>query len=255
MQSQYFDHHVSYITTAIKNRDCSVVGTGFFYRVDFETEKRSKILLISNKHVLKATQYNPYITLNCKTDNDTPDFGNTITFSGFENLCVIHPDIKVDLGCVDVSKITHENVYSKFLHSQLLREIDYSRIAQGNEVKFIGYPLGYYDNINNLPLLRRGVIASVPEVDFQGESKIIIDAPVYEGSSGSPVFVDWDNKYTLLGVISDTMKSEIAHGIHETIGLGVVIKQRNVIDLINYFKAYVLESIELTNQHIPVSSS
>ena len=81
----------------------------------------------------------------------------------------------------------------------------------GSDVIFVGYPTGYYDVANNLPLLRRGVIASVPNVDFNGKGEIVIDAQIFPGSSGSPVFVAQGNRYLLLGVVSDavTIDSEL----------------------------------------------
>ena len=66
----------------------------------------------------------------------------------------------------------------------------------------------------------------------------------FPGSSGSPVFVDWDGKYSLLGVVSQTM---IRHsqlqtlpanvpqvGVEQMLGLGIVIKQKHVCELIDY---------------------
>lgn len=84
----------------------------------------------------------------------------------------------------------------------------------------------------------------MPDVDFNGKGQIVIDAQIFQGSSGSPVFVHWDGEYSLLGVVSQTM---IRHsqlqtlpanmpqvGVEQTLGLGIVIKQRHVQELIDY---------------------
>ena len=57
-------------------------------------------------------------------------------------------------------------------------------------------------------------------------------------------FVAWDGKYSLLGVVSETMirdsQLEILQtnmplvGVKQILGLGIVVKQRHVQELINY---------------------
>ena len=84
----------------------------------------------------------------------------------------------------------------------------------------------------------------MPNVDFNGKGQIVIDAQIFPGSSGSPVFVAWDNRYSLLGVVSDTMirdsKLQILQvhtpqlGVEEILGLGIVVKQRHVRELIDH---------------------
>lgn len=56
-------------------------------------------------------------------------------------------------------------------------------------VTFIGYPNGIWDRKNLLPVARRGTTASPIGVDFEGTPRFLIDASVFGGSSGSPVFV------------------------------------------------------------------
>jgi hypothetical protein len=56
---------------------------------------------------------------------------------------------------------------------------------------FIGYPNGIYDEHNLLPIVRRGITATPPAADYEGKRQVLIDASVFPGSSGSPVFV-WD---------------------------------------------------------------
>ena len=97
----------------------------------------------------------------------------------------------------------------------------------------------------------------MPNIDFNGRGQIVIDAQIFPGSSGSPVFVAWDGRYSLLGVVSQTM---IRHsqlqtlpvnmplvGIEQMLGLGIVVKQRHVQELINYA---VNEFVRRTSQGI-----
>jgi Trypsin-like peptidase domain len=91
------------------------------------------------------------------------------------------------------------------LDHEFLRPIDESCIHSGTDVLLVGYPDGRLDQVHNLPLIRKGSIASIPSTDFNGPGHIVIDANVYKGSSGSPVFVAADGVYRLLGVVSETM--------------------------------------------------
>ena len=255
MTEQYFENYIAYITARIENKSYGNIGTGFFYMAPVpmdDGKDRAKLLLISNKHVLLGAQEksNPKgiltIKLNRKKADGTPDFGNVRTFDHDEHEPVFtHPDPEVDLACIDVSRITHTDAFLMYLNQDLLKPINYERVAVGRDVIFVGYPANYYDKVNNLPLIRKGTIASMPNVDFNGKGQIVLDAQIFPGSSGSPVFVDWDNKYSLLGVISDmvTRNSELQKlpvnthqlGVKEALGLGIIIKQRHVQELIDHF--------------------
>lgn len=202
--------------------------------------------MISNKHVFKDSRHQLTITLNRKRSDGTPDYGNLITFqqNSFAETYYEHPDPSVDLACVNASNISHTDAYYRNLHDLFLNEIDYSKVMPSSDVVFVGYPENRFDVFNNLPLVRKGAIASLPTVDFNGKGQIVIDAQVLQGSSGSPVFVAHSGRYYLLGVVSETM---IKHsqlqtlptnfqniGVQQTIGLGIVVKQRHVKELIEH---------------------
>lgn len=57
----------------------------------------------------------------------------------------------------------------------------------------IGYPLSLIDKKNNLPIVRKGVIATTPTVDFNEDHGFLVDITCQQGSSGSPV-VAWHHK-------------------------------------------------------------
>ena len=248
MEKQFFEHQIVYITARveIKLHNTNSIGTGFFYHAPLnDGTNRSVTLLISNRHVFLDPKARLIISLNRKKEDDTPEFGNVITFNqvGFEDGYFAHPDSGVDLACINVGPITRTDAFYRNLGDDLLKPIDYEKVAVGSEVIFVGYPENRYDVVNNLPLIRKGWIASMPNVDFNGKGQIVIDAQIFQGSSGSPVFVHWDGNYSLLGVVSQTM---IRHsqlqtlpvnmplvGVEQMLGLGIVIKQRHVRELID----------------------
>lgn len=245
-----FEHHIAYITAKIDielpNGKTSI-GTGFFYHVSLnDGTNRGLLLLISNKHVFKNPRRKLTVSLNRRKEDGTPEFGNRRTFirEGFEHTYYAHPNPEVDLACVNVSDLTETDIFHKHLDHNLLNPIDYDRVTLGSSVIFVGYPEGYYDVVNNLPLIRRGSIASMPSIDFNGKGHVIIDAHLFPGSSGSPVFVNWAGQYSLLGVISRGVRrySELEDipinmppvGVEQMVGLGIVVKQRHVQELIDY---------------------
>ena len=252
-----FEHQVAYVTAriSIQNPPGSVkpetTGTGFFYRSNFilnDGSPNSRLLLISNRHVFADPARKMTITVNKKKDDGSPDFGNveSITFHGFADRYYPHPDQNVDLACVDVTLLEHVRVegkplYIKYLDDKFLTPINYEKVAPGSDVLFVGYPNDFYDTRNNLPLARKGSLSSIPSVDFEGKGELVIDAEVFGGSSGSPVFTHWDKKSRLLGVLSRSVdRTErlvgrtIAIEVKEHIGLGIIVKQRHVQELIDY---------------------
>jgi hypothetical protein len=50
-----------------------------------------------------------------------------------------------------------------------------------------GFPLGFYDTVHHLPVVRSAVIASSFGVRFQGLGYFLTDARTHRGSSGAPV--------------------------------------------------------------------
>lgn len=61
------------------------------------------------------------------------------------------------------------------------------RITPMSAVTLIGYPHGYFDTTNFLPIWKRGSIASEPDYDFQGKRLFVVDVSAFPGMSGSPV--------------------------------------------------------------------
>lgn len=244
---QTFNHYAAYSAVRIvvecvddDGIESNIQGTGFFYMADVTDElgeKRSKMLLISNRHVLGDGSGKVIITLNSRKNDGSPDHGKTLSFV-FEGNTLAdnyypHPRDVVDLACVDVSMLTHTKAYTASISQGFLEKIDYAKTFLGSEVLFAGFPANFYDKRNNLPLLRRGILASMPNVDFQGEGSVVIEALVFEGSSGSPVFVDSGDRWVLLGVLSQTWEGHIPSGDRALLGFGLVIKQRFVKELVD----------------------
>jgi hypothetical protein len=59
----------------------------------------------------------------------------------------------------------------------------------GQRVSVIGYPFGWGDELNHLPIWKTGHIASEPTRDFNGDPRFLVDLTGRPGMSGSPVVV------------------------------------------------------------------
>lgn len=51
----------------------------------------------------------------------------------------------------------------------------------------IGYPNGLWDSVNNMPIVRRGTMATNISLNHNDKREFVIDAACFPGSSGSPV--------------------------------------------------------------------
>lgn len=113
-------------------------------------------------------------------------------------------------------------------------------LAAMEEVAFIGYPSGLYDEHNVTPLIRRGITATPVWNDFQGQPEFLIDAGVFPGSSGSPVFIlnqgayptkdalVVGNRLLFLGVLSESILRTAPNVPPVFLGIGKVIKSQQL---------------------------
>ncbi len=105
------------------------------------------------------------------------------------------------------------------------------------EVLMVGYPNGLVDEINNLPIFRRGITATHPAIDFNGKPLAAVDIACFPGSSGSPIVILSDGvrirRSILLGVLTDgvTMDPSGTLEIHRLPALSQVQSPRPLVVL------------------------
>lgn len=165
-------------------------GTGFFFQFQLD-EKQSMPVLVTNKHVVE--------------DADEISFSVHIKENGIptnENILITHQaqwfeHPTLDLCCTLVdpifiefqSKTGKEVFYLPMLESFIWTNADLSNLSAMEDIVMVGYPIGLWDEIHNLPLLRKGVTSTHPAIDFKGEKHGVIDAACFPGSSGSPICI------------------------------------------------------------------
>lgn len=163
---------------------------------------------------------------------DIPHAGYGVGFVG-------HPEDDVDLAAFNVSG-THHKAYWRTIGPEALADFEDPALAAGTQVWFVGYPEGYYDKKHNLPLMRSGIIASQPRVDFDGKPGFIVDGQCLPGSSGSPVFAPLGNVAKLVGILSSTavrsqpvraVPTSVRLEVQMQLGLGFALKATLLPDL------------------------
>ena len=181
------------------NQECAI-GTGFHLKF----KNSGKSVLVTNKHVVdKAIKGKVSFTVS-QNESGEPEIGNHFE-AVLENLAqtwIPHPDPTVDLAAIPISRLTISRLTARYdkNHSQsqgFLPPIVDSLIPSRTELEemrliedviMVGYPIGLWDSFNNLPVVRRGITATHPGIDFEGRTEFLIDCACFPGSSGSPVF-------------------------------------------------------------------
>ena len=233
------------------------IGTGFLLQRRI-AENAYKVYLVSNKHVLSnAESINITFTI---SQNGSPDIGNIIKIpiKNSKSMVVGHPNPKVDvavLECTGLFNMFPNKLYFKAASYDMLADFSEEELTVAENVYFVGYPDNRYDAQNNLPLIRTGLIASHPKYNYNGDPVFIIDAQVFPGSSGSPVYIDLtyenfkngqivlgERKIKLLGIVAQTMirnnqlqavPTSSTYVTQEVLGLGIVFKSTTIKELID----------------------
>lgn len=85
-----------------------------------------------------------------------------------------------------------------------------TEVEAGASLLVPGFPLGFYDTLHQLPVVRHAIVASSFGVRFQGQGYFLTDGRMHRGSSGAPVVMRCadgcgEMPWRLLGVHSGRM--------------------------------------------------
>ena len=195
-------------------------GTGFIFSI-YEAENSSIPLLITNYHVLKDAEKG-FFELHIG-DNDMP---TDKTMRIYFDSSIINSNKLGDLDLIAIPLAATLNNMKDRNIEFFFRSVDQNMIPTDEQyndfsaienITFIGYPSALYDEKNKMPIVRQGITATSIWNNFNGEEVFLIDAGVFHGSSGSPVFicnqgaystrdgVALGNRLLFVGIISQTM--------------------------------------------------
>ena len=232
------------------NSDKSLsTGTGFLFSVR-ESETESIPLLITNYHVLKDAMLG-FVELHIGEKGFPTDKTIRVQF----DTSIIDGN---KLGKLDLIAVPLAGTFNDFQNRNIeifFRTVDQNMVPTKEQedklsaienITFIGYPSGLYDEKNKISIIRQGITATPIWNDFKGEEVFLIDAGVFPGSSGSPVFIYNQGTYPVkdgialgsrlifVGVLSKTMLRDNATG-KAYLNLGEVINSRAMYRELNKF--------------------
>ena len=167
-------------------------GTGVFVTVG-----GSQVFLATNRHVVEGSSHGCFLFTHSDTQG-RPILGrqSQLNVGGDAWQWTFHPDDGVDIAVYPMSSLIN-HVRSQGVDPMRVsipvesfpsdEELD--TVPDIAEVVFLGYPVGIYDRVNNIPVVRTGTTATPVTIDYESRPVFLIDASIYPGSSGSPVFL------------------------------------------------------------------
>lgn len=171
-------------------------GTGFFYSLDKNGDQHVPVI-VTNKHVVKGTTKGRFL-LTLQNADGGPAVGTYQSFEldDFESRWVHHPDPNVDLCAMPIAPLlrnaeqgNQKIFYVTFDRALLPSCCEIEDMIGLESIVMVGYPNGLWDSKNNLPIFRRGMLATDYKYDWNGQKEFLIDAACFPGSSGSPVLL------------------------------------------------------------------
>lgn len=171
-------------------------GTGFFFRF-LESGDQYAPAIVTNKHVIAGAMLGR-IHFTFVGEDGEPKLGSHEQFeiNNFEQAWIKHPDPHIDLAIFPLAalmsdlKRQNKTPYVLGLEKHIIPSQDErEKFSVMEDVVMIGYPSGLWDEVNNLPIIRRGVTATHIKTKWNGKDEFLTDIASFGGSSGSPVFL------------------------------------------------------------------
>ena len=202
-------------------------ATGFFF------ERGSRLFLVTSRHVLAddASGHHPdRLEITLHSDEVDLTRSAVVGLPLYAQAKGLWRDGHDSGGPIDVAALELDRrvlpqplALRAFTPAHLQRELD--EVAIGASLLVVGFPLGFYDTMYQLPVARQAAVASAFGVRFQGQGFFLTDARTHRGTSGAPVVMRNPHAgarlpWTLLGVHSAGLDMSTREaGVDESLGL------------------------------------
>lgn len=230
-------------------------ATGFFYSED------DKLYLITNKHVIYGDKFqqvdskpicnmfNLLLHINANDLRQNEELKLKLSDGGkpawFES-----PDTRIDIVVIPLE--IDRKKYVIFPVDKSLLDCR-GLLINFEKIFVMGYPFGWFDRINNLPITRIGHLSSPFMIPFNGNPIMLGDVETHKGMSGGPVFMELHSYMTSIDGKRSThlgASKRILIGIHSGQPLWIIddktkeIKEEVKHSLINiWFSSLIPEII------------
>lgn len=192
---------LAYCTVKI-NCDNVSSGTGFFF--EFKANGLTAPVIVTNRHVMeKARNIKLIFSLNSYFEGTNRKVElEELNIYDVQNGVIYHENPDIDLCVIPMNEI-FEYFQMKNINPKMIF-LNFDNIPNNNQldelrfvedIMMVGYPNGISDFKNNFPIFRKGITATHPGVDFNGQPEFLVDMTIIPGSSGSPVFLINDSGY------------------------------------------------------------
>lgn len=189
---------------------------GFAMNNEQDLEKRLyRIFLLTNRHVFN-NQDLLWVRFDKKNAKGTTRFPVQLKVEG-EIKWLAHEDENVDLAMLTISpEFLNRNAAEwSFINEELFaypEKFEEIGIELGDGVFLVGFPMGISGSEKNYAIVRSGTIARIDQEIIGTIKSFLIDATVFPGNSGGPVFLKPEilslqntkvvNSVYLVGVVS-----------------------------------------------------
>lgn len=222
-------------------------GTGFIVDLSLRFDTIA-LAIVTNKHVVEKSNDIEFMLTIQKVDSSFSTRNYKVT--NYKNKCIFHE--KYDLCIISLDSIIEDIMAEgeKIVAPHItINDVCNSReILESDAIEdiyVVGYPRGFIDQANNLPMARKGITATPLYSDYEKRKTFVVDAGVLDGNSGSPVYIrNKDGLYKLAGVIYLYHITNVVTGFVSgdkrvegvcsiPTGLGVAIKSEILLEMWN----------------------
>jgi S1-C subfamily serine protease len=172
------------------------VASGFLYGEFLErisdTEKRFRVYLVTNRHVV-ADVNKIYLRFNPEGAQAAREYDLPLRDSAGKLVWYGHPDADVDVVAIPINvallrqhgmKLDWFNSDDHAVTCATAKELG---ITEGDGVFVLGFPMGLVGGDRNFVIVRQGIIARIRDTLAGGTKECLVDVSVFPGNSGGPV--------------------------------------------------------------------